>query len=294
MSFSSSQVSAGHVSHSWPELGISSDDDVDGVAVDGMRSSEDDHHLLRSSSSPPSSSSGVWSSLFHQTRIPRKPMRAISSPHTPEQVRASIREDILVPWSVVAVELVVTVVLVSFGVISFWRGTWSLISLALGAAFPSSPQYSIAVSLGAGAAALVIGQVWSRAVLERRIYLRLKPRTWSEVVKRTFADRTARYVEAWAGIAIWKGVWDIWDVYVLPGQPWASAVVAHVAGLLLLLLLFAFRSAVTPPMVFVEDTIMLSATVTRWNLLSKLIVERKQRRGMTQKEMEWEDFSVPL
>ncbi len=80
-----------------------------------------------------------------------------------------------------------------------------------------------------------------------------------------------QYLQAWGGISIWKAVWDLWTYFILPGDLWARVVIAHVCGLLMLLLTFSFRSAVTPPMIFVEDTILTG--------------KRKKRRGKKEEEV---------
>ena len=141
---------------------------------------------------------------------------------------------------------------------------------------------------------MICGMVVFGKIFGHWIYKKKKPKTWSEVVWRTAADRFVQYIQAWSGILVWKGVWDIWSFYILVNSPWVSAVVAHFVGIGILLLLFAFRSAVMPPMIFAEDTIMLDSTVSRWNILSKFWFgqTKKNRPKEIAKQWEWSRVKI--
>lgn len=108
---------------------------------------------------------------------------------------------------------------------------------------------------------------------------------------RTGADRIIHYVQAWAGICIWKGVWDLWTTQINIGDSrWLTAAVAHVVGLVALLCVFSFRGASLPPMMYTEDTIVEDSMMSRWNILSKMI----WHHGKPPLEREWEANKVNL
>lgn len=54
------------------------------------------------------------------------------------KVERKWRDETLIPWSVVTVELIITLVFVGFFTISFWYGTWTLIDLSFATFFPGT------------------------------------------------------------------------------------------------------------------------------------------------------------
>lgn len=235
-----------------------------------------------------------WHVLLNSIRLPDAPEKCVHRP------QGSMDEETANWWtaearriniSVVIVELLMTSVVLSFGIISFWYGTWTILELAMDAIYgddPSTKWHGLLTVLAIGLAALVVAVLLSRTRVATFIYRSTRPTTWRELAFRTLADRLCQYVQSWGGICIWKAVWDLWTYYVLPDSPWFGALTAHLVGLVLLLATFSFRSAVTPPMIFVEDTIMREQLGSRWNLLSKLLL-RKKRKQMSPLAQQWEN-----
>ncbi len=186
-----------------------------------------------------------------------------------------------------------TMIVLNFGVVSYWRGSWRILDLAFAAWFGEDHWKSILVLLVIGMLVQALSVVTGRLFLSRFIYRGAqRPRTWKEVAWRTAADRIVQYVMSWSAICIWKALWDLWMFYILPEQPWVSAVVAHVLGLVLLLLTLSFRSVVMPPLVYVEDSILRDSLGSRWNVLTTFLEERRHRKSMSPLEKKWEEFAM--
>jgi hypothetical protein len=238
-----------------------------------------------------------WHVLLNSIHVPKEPCKCVYRPQASmddETANWWSSESRRINFSVVAVELLMTSVVLSFGIISFWFGTWTILDLAMDAIYGPSPSgkwRGLLTVLGIGLVALVVAVVLSRTRLATYIYRPTRPSTWRELAFRTLADRACQYVQAWGGICIWKAVWDLWTFYILPDAPWFGALTAHLVGLVLLLATFSFRSAVTPPMIFVEDTIMREQLGSRWNLLSKLLL-RVKRRQLNPLASKWESEKV--
>ncbi len=238
-----------------------------------------------------------WHVLFNSLHLPTAPEKCVHRPQSSmdeETANWWTNEARRIDISVVIVELLMTSVVLSFGIISFWYGTWTMLELAMDAIYGSEPStkwHGLLTVLAIGLAALVIAVLLSRTRVATFIYRSTRPRTWRELAFRTLADRLCQYVQAWGGICIWKAVWDLWTFYVLPDAPWFGALTAHLVGFVLLIGTFSFRSAVTPPMIFVEDTIMREQLGSRWNLLSKLLL-RKKRKELSPLAQQWENHSA--
>ncbi len=256
-------------------------------------------------SSPSSSSSVVvdhsedeiqqhpWLTLMHSLKVPKRPQKCVHDNRNPldEAVSTWASEERKIPISVVVAELFVTGVVLSFGIISFWYGTWTILDLAMELVYGSLPAdkwKGLLTVLAIGLAALVLAVVMSRTRVADYIYRQTRPTSWRELILRTLADRLCQYLQSWGGICIWKAVWDIWFFFILPDSPWLGAMTAHLVGFVLLILTFSFRSAVTPPMIFVEDTIMREQLGSRWNLLTKLLIRLAHRRSLSPLERQWE------
>lgn len=80
------------------------------------------------------------------------------------------RDERLIPWSVVAVELAVTLLGVGFFTISFWYGTWTLLDLSFAALFPGEPGRAIGALLGIGSFVLISAVVLGRLGLSVAVY----------------------------------------------------------------------------------------------------------------------------
>jgi hypothetical protein len=176
---------------------------------------------------------------------------------------------------VLAAELLVTVFVLSFGVISLWYGSWTMLDLAMEALFPGELWKGILLTLGVGLGVLVGVALLSRTWLARAVYRPHKASSWGEYGMRSVGDRGLLLVQAWGSVAIWKGVWDLWRGYIWTGNRWGAAGVAHATGIVVLLALFGLRSAVMPPMTFVEDSIYVEQLSSRWNLISRFIISKR-------------------
>jgi hypothetical protein len=234
-----------------------------------------------------------WQVLLNSVHLPTEPRKCTHTPHgsmDEETANWWTAESRRINVSVVAVELLMTGVVLSFAIISFWYGTWTILDLAMDAVYGptlTGRWRGLLTVLAIGLAALVVAVLLSRTRLATFIYRTTRPVTWRELAFRTLADRVCQYVQAWGGICIWKAVWDLWAYFILPDAPWFGALTAHLVGLAMLLATFSFRSAVTPPMIFVEDTIMREQLGSRWNLLSKLLL-RVKRRQLNPLASKWE------
>lgn len=125
--------------------------------------------------------------------------------------RVSRRKHDNVSWGVIVFELAVTVVFLSFSTISFWFGTWTVLDVAVLRFFGTTQSWQgVGVCLGFGFVILLLVNLMGRAFLAKLIYRRSPPRTWLNLALRTFGDRFNLYVQAWASISIWKGIWDLW------------------------------------------------------------------------------------
>ena len=229
-----------------------------------------------SSSVPPDLASHPWRWLLHSLRCLRRPPKRWT-----DEERARSEEQALersVPWSVLAVELVVTVFVLSFGVISLWYGAWTMLDLAMEALFPGEPWKGVLMMIGLGLAVLVGVALLSRTWLARAVYRPHKAGSWGEYGLRSGGDRAVLLVQAWGSVAIWKGVWDLWRGYIWTSSRWGAAGVAHGTGIGILLALFGLRSAVMPPMTFVEDSIYIEQMSSRWNLISRFIISKRAQQ----------------
>lgn len=228
---------------------------------------------------------GAWAQIRHGFRWPKTPAKAFR-PRTLPQVWN---------WSVVVVEVLVTWVVIAFGNITFWWGTWSILDLAYEPYDLSG--VTIAFCLGIGYTVLLVLFLAGRFFLARFIYRKCPPASWWELFVRTFLDRAVLYTQAWAGISIWKGIWNTWDYVSINSviSPLATAWVGHVTGLVLLLISFAFRGAVMPPMVYTEDSIFdgSDTTTARWDLLSQFL-SRKEQKRKNPLAFEWKSTKIEL
>jgi hypothetical protein len=49
-----------------------------------------------------------------------------------------------------------------------------------------------------------------------------------------------------------KAIWNLWSIILIDEDLVVTAVIAHVVGMSILLLIFSFRGAVLPPMIITE------------------------------------------
>lgn len=183
---------------------------------------------------------------------------------------------------------------------SAWFGAWTLVGLGMREIYGSSLEgrwEAVLTELAIGLAALVLSVLASRtSFVADRIYRPWKPFTWGELVLRTVADRLIQVTQMWGSVCIWAAIWDLWTYFILPEEPWYAALTAYFVGLFILLCTFSLRSAVTPPMVFVEDTILAEQLGSRWNMLSGFLERLRKRRAQSPLEQEWEGkgaFPIP-
>ncbi|XP_035689177.1 uncharacterized protein LOC118424630 isoform X2 [Branchiostoma floridae] len=130
-------------------------------------------------------------------------------------------------------DVVLTVVLIISLVVLAWRGIWQLLDFTI---FPSDQTRSTWTCLGIGYAIFITVVVLESptSCLVRKIkgfYVGL-------AVEMVFT-----FVSGVGSVAVWRGLWLMYDVYVLPDQPVVSYWVTHGVGIVGLFIILAGRSA---------------------------------------------------
>lgn len=99
-----------------------------------------------------------------------------------------------------------TVVVIGFGVVSYWRGTWVILDLYM---HPEDKKKSGWTCLIAGECLLLV---------TFPIHLQLKKlsahiKNYGRVIRWGFAlvERIWTYVVAFGVVLVWRGIWYLWD-----------------------------------------------------------------------------------
>ncbi|CAH1246948.1 Hypp7799 [Branchiostoma lanceolatum] len=130
-------------------------------------------------------------------------------------------------------DVVLTVVVIISTVILTWRGAWQLLDFFI---FPSDLTRSTWTSLGIGYAVYI-----TLLVLESPTSCfvgRIKSFYVGMGVEMVFS-----FVSGMGSVTVWRGLWLMYDVYVLPDRPVTSFWVTHGVGIGGLFVMLAGRSA---------------------------------------------------
>eukprot|EP00054_Salpingoeca_dolichothecata_P038624 m.14173 g.14173 ORF g.14173 m.14173 type:complete len:224 (+) comp8842_c0_seq1:136-807(+) len=80
------------------------------------------------------------------------------------------------------------------------------------------------------------------------------------IICRILEDRLLTFVGGFASVAMWRGVWHLWDIYSTKDLE-VSGWVSTITGIVFLLLLGSFRSVLAPPIgAYVDDNNMTFPT----------------------------------
>ncbi|XP_046388176.1 uncharacterized protein LOC124157484 [Ischnura elegans] len=129
-------------------------------------------------------------------------------------------------------DCVVSVVVIGSLVVVVWRGAWYLVDRLL---FPEKPEWSAWGSLILGYSIAVF--VFSLQVPAVALCARLKHGFLRLVTADTFI-----FLSFCGTVNVWRGVWNLLNIHLLPDFPLMSNWLTHVVGLLVLMLLHCSNS----------------------------------------------------
>ena len=137
-------------------------------------------------------------------------------------------------------------VLVSVGVLFFWRGTWELMDFYI---YPNDPELSGWVCLLAGYGIHLLCHVLGLKLVDPNTKL-----------PKTTGFRGSKFVKLlhifFLGVMtvfVWRGLWFLQDVYVIPTNFELSAWVSSMIGFILLACLGYTASILAPPAIQLSD-----------------------------------------
>ena len=137
-------------------------------------------------------------------------------------------------------------VIVSVGVVMYWRGTWVLMDVYL---YPDDMKASgwISALIGyVGFAIIVMLQILSARDKSTPWF---DGKTWKSKVTLGLYN----YIVAFLGVNCWRGIWLLQEVYLLEDDKKSSAWISHVMGAILLCILLHFQSTFAAPLLVLSE-----------------------------------------
>ena len=149
---------------------------------------------------------------------------------------------------------------IGIGVVLYWRGLWLLLDTYL---YPGDENfvYSAWSSFILGIISGIVCHVISCTIQKlpnaigsdgRGNNRRRKLITKSSILY-SILERLYSFLVGFGVVNYWRGVWYLWDAYILTSYPIVQSWVSLLVGCLILFGLRAFRSVFAPPMVFLPD-----------------------------------------
>ncbi|XP_066263766.1 uncharacterized protein [Branchiostoma lanceolatum] len=123
-----------------------------------------------------------------------------------------------------------------FATVQYWAGLWGFLDVVL---FPDNPCFSywLSVGIGYGVHLLATFVQYPVSALSKQL-----KGTEQEFWKRLALEDAYLLIVNCGVVNIWRGVWSVYDCYVLPEQPKLSAWLSHGVGAAVCYLVFAGRS----------------------------------------------------
>ncbi|XP_078620898.1 uncharacterized protein LOC144887510 [Branchiostoma floridae x Branchiostoma japonicum] len=123
-----------------------------------------------------------------------------------------------------------------FATVQYWAGLWGFLDVVL---FPDNLCFSYCLSVGIGYGVYVLATFAQYPVSALSKHLQ---GTDKEFWKRLALEDAYLLIVNSGVVNIWRGVWSVYDCYILPEQPKLSAWLSHGGGAAVCFLVFAGRS----------------------------------------------------
>ncbi|XP_070578009.1 uncharacterized protein [Ptychodera flava] len=144
------------------------------------------------------------------------------------------RTDITIDVYLYILDLLFTVIVVGTAIVSLWRGVWTCLDNTL---FPADIEMSgwTSLGIGYGITLFTYSTQYCTAFVTRRL------KKFSRII---FEDIYLSVV-TFGIINVWRGIWYLSDVYILPGQVLPSGWITHCLGAVIIFVMGVGRSLLT-------------------------------------------------
>lgn len=131
----------------------------------------------------------------------------------------------------------ITVFVIGSGVICYWRGTWTIVSVAL------EPKLSVKSSL----ITIIVGTAGCGICYCLSEVLAIKKLDPPFNIGYRILEVVFVYILGLGSVCTWIGFWSLIDICILPDKPVASALLCHLVGIVCLYLLRGFFNLIASP-----------------------------------------------
>ncbi len=143
-------------------------------------------------------------------------------------------------------DLLISFIVLPFGVVWFWRGTWLLLDNYFWGFTPNNKDVNMSLLWNA-VFATVVAAITSKPVV------RFVDGIFKSKYVTALLGRLVTYLLAWGTVNFWRLVWLVWDQF-LGGTTYLSAGVGHVVAIVVLTTLGCVSSICAPPSTMGVDT----------------------------------------
>jgi hypothetical protein len=153
------------------------------------------------------------------------------------------------------VQFLATLYILGYSVVSYWRGTWMILDIYF---YPKNRVIHGFICISVGSFTCLLCHLLRFPLNWLGRVKKFKQLSHSQLYSLTITLHLLQlvmiYFAAFAGVCMWKGMWQLMDLWIWPNKPEASAWLCHCIGVTVAVLLNSIVSLTAPPvLVYFEN-----------------------------------------